>query len=166
MYLLRRILALLLPAAILIGDSATGDEAAPPKAATGKESARADDSGWQKLFRKMAEDYEIASAGESPRKFGLRQAPVLRWSQPVRGGDDGAVYLWVDEGRPAVIGSLFAWPDNEGLRHVVHEFHALTHQPMQAAYQGNRIWSLDKPALEFKRLPAAAAPATAAAKRL
>jgi hypothetical protein len=126
----------------------------------------ADDSGWQKVFRAMAADYEIGSVEEPPRQFSLRAAPVLRWSQPVRGGDDGAVYVWLDRGRPAVIGSIFAWPRNDGLRVVVHEMHAFTSAPMRAAYKGSDVWALEKPGLEFKRASGAVAPAASPAQRL
>jgi hypothetical protein len=91
---------------------------------------------------------------------------VLRWSQPVRGGDDGAVYVWLDEGRPAMIGAIFAWPLPDGDRVVTHEMHALTTTPMRAQYQEKEVWSLEKPALEFKRIPGAPAPATAPNQRL
>src|SRR5579859_2551352 len=100
-------LALAAVAACLLS-SAARSEPAPPKATGEREPAGADEAGWQKLFREMAEDYDMASVDKPSRKFLLQSAPVLRWSQPVRGGDDGAVYIWVDEGRPAAIGSIFA----------------------------------------------------------
>lgn len=131
-----------------------------------KEKPAGDETGWQKIFREMAGEYVMAPAADAPRKFLLRSAPVLRWSQPVRGGDDGAVYVWLDEGRPAVIGSIFAWPLPDGVRVVAHEMHALTTAPMRAAYQGKEVWSLDKPALEFKRVPGSPPPAPAATQRL
>jgi hypothetical protein len=147
--------------------SALADE--PEKkdsAGTAAQKEKDDDSGWQKVFRAMAADYEIGSDEEPSRKFSLRTTPVLRWSQPVRGGDDGAVYVWLDRGRPAVIGSIFAWPRNDGLRVVVHEMHAFTSAPMRAAYKGSDVWALEKPALEFKRASGAPAPAASAAQRL
>jgi hypothetical protein len=137
-----------------------------PKAAGDSAPAGGDEGGWQKLFREMAEDYEMTATDKSPRKFLLQAAPVLRWSQPVRGGDDGAVYVWLDEGRPAAIGSIFAWPLPDGDRWVAHELHALTMIPMNASYRGQDVWSLEKPALEFKRVPNAAAPLSTAKQRL
>jgi hypothetical protein len=145
---------------------ALADDNAAAKNASKPEKPNGDDTGWQKVFREMAADYEIVAEGEIPRKFPLRPAPVLRWSQPVRGGDDGAVYVWLDEGRPAVIGSIFAWPLPDGVRVVAHEMHALTTAPMRAQYQEKEVWSLEKPALEFKRIPGAPAPATAPNQRL
>jgi len=136
---------------------------APAGAAAQKD---ADESGWQKVFRAMAAEYEIGSVEEPPQSFSLRTAPVLRWSQPVRGGDDGAVYVWLDRGRPAVIGSIFAWPRDDGLRVVVHEMHAFTAGPMRGVYKGSKVWEMEKPALEFKRVSGAAPPASSSAQRL
>jgi hypothetical protein len=157
---------LLLGFAFLKGASTLAEEPEKKAAAGAVAQKDADDNGWQKLFRAMAADYEIGSVDEPPRKFALRTAPVLRWSQPVRGGDDGAVYVWLDQGRPAVIGSIFAWPRDDGLRVVAHEMHALTSAPMRAAYKGNDVWTLADPALEMKRISGVAAPAASATQRL
>jgi len=146
--------------------TASADDDSDKKTTRQKEKPAGDETGWQKIFREMVGEYVIAPAEDTSRKFLLRSAPVLRWSQPVRGGDDGAVYVWLDEGRPAVIGSIFAWPLPDGVRVVAHEMHALTTTPMRASYQGKEVWSLEKPALEFKRLPGSPPPAPAATQRL
>jgi hypothetical protein len=125
-----------------------------------------DEAYWQKLFREMAGEYEIVATGKAERKFPLRSAPVFRWNQPVRIADGGSVYVWLDEGRPAVVGTMFAWPDDVGNLHVAHEMHALTLGPMRASYAGKEIWSLEKPALAFRRVPGAALPAPTATQRL
>ncbi len=150
-------------------DTMAQEEAgAKPAAKNNRKSEKPDgeETGWQKVFREMAAGYEIVPEGGPPRKFPLKPAPIFRWSQPVRGGDDGAVYVWLDEGRPAVIGSIFAWPLPDGKRVVAHELHALTTVPMRARYQEKEVWSLDEPALEFKPIPGAPAPAATPALRL
>jgi hypothetical protein len=162
----RSVAAVLLGVAFLPSAFTSADEPKRKDPAGAPAQKDAEDSGWQKVFRAMAADYEISPVEETPSKFALRTAPVLRWSQPVRGGDDGAVYVWLDRGRPAVIGALFAYPRADGTRVVVHEMHALTMAPMHAEYKGNDVWSLDTPALEFKRLSGAAAPAASSAQRL
>jgi hypothetical protein len=55
--------------------------------------------GWQPIFKRMAEDYRIAPANEPNSEFKLKLPPVFRWTQPVRGGDDGALFVWLDRGR-------------------------------------------------------------------
>src|SRR5262245_8967563 len=98
---MKPIAAALLVFAFLPAGSALADEPVKKNSTAQKD---ADDSGWQKVFRAMAADYEIGSVDDPPKKFALRTSTVLRWSQPVRGGDDGAVYIWLDRSRPAVIG--------------------------------------------------------------
>src|SRR5215469_17413980 len=87
---------------------------------------------WQPVFRSMAEDYRISPADEPDRHFKLLLPPVFRWAQPVRGGDDGAVYVWLDGGRAAAVGTIFAWPQPDGLRVVQHEFHSFATGPINA----------------------------------
>ena len=162
----RYLAGMLLAFLVIQGTLALAEEPEKKDASGAPAQKDGDDSGWQKVFRAMAADYEIGPVEGPSKKFELRTAPVLRWSQPVRGGDDGAVYVWLDRGRPAVIGSIFAWPRDDGLRVVVHEMHAFTSGPMQAAYKGSDVWALEKPALEFKRASGSAAPAASAAQRL
>ncbi len=114
----------------------------------------------------MAGEYEICSADSPRRACSLRTTPVLRWNQPVRGGDDGAVYVWLDNGRPAAIGTVFAWPLPEGDRIVTHEMHALAVESLSAKYEGQEVWTVGKPALDFKPVPNAPAPAESAPQRL
>jgi hypothetical protein len=45
------------------------------------------ESAWQKLFRQHAADYRFTFADE--RKVDVTTEPIMFWSQPVRGGDDG-----------------------------------------------------------------------------
>src|SRR5581483_5398232 len=62
---------------------------------------------WVPLFDRHAGQYSI-SVGSSEKAEATRLAePSLRWWQPVRGGDDGAVYLWVRAGRPVAAVTFF-----------------------------------------------------------
>ena len=63
---------------------------------------------WLKVSQKHAEDYVIHPTGDAKTAFTMLPQAVFRHSQPVRGDDIGAVYLWVDaDKRPAVIGTTF-----------------------------------------------------------
>lgn len=52
---------------------------------------------------------------------------MLDWSNPVRDNlQHGAVFLWLRDGRPAAIVSIFSHPDDKFPgRRVMHELHAL-----------------------------------------
>jgi hypothetical protein len=92
--------------------------------------------------------------------------PVLRWWQPVRGVDDGALYLWVHEGRPvaAITFFTFKWP--EGIRSIVHERHSFAFEPVEATWRDNSVWHTSQPGLTFKPVPGAPIPAGGAPSRL
>src|SRR4051812_24345653 len=104
---LLRPIAPFLVAAIAALPSARGQEAKDTKPA---DSAR---SKWLPVLQKHATEYEIvviktrADGGSDKVKATMRPDPLMRWSQPVRGGEDGVICLWTDEGRPVVAMSFF-----------------------------------------------------------
>ncbi len=135
-----------------------GQEAAPPaKAVRGK---------WFPLFQRHAAEYVVRLGPDAKFEARMLPEPVLRWSQPVRGGDDGALYLWVREGKPvaAVTFFTFKWPD--GLRSLNHEKHSLVTEPVEAAWKGDVVWKTSRPGLAFRPIPDAPVPAGTAPARL
>ena len=121
--------------------------------------------GWQKIFRAMAEDYRIY-ADDPEQPFTLLKEPIFRWDQPVRGGDDGAVYLWTHEGKPMVIGTIFAWPTSDGTRNVQHEVHSLAPSSLTARFRDSAVWTPDRAGVEYKPIPRAPKPSSQSAARL
>ncbi len=121
---------------------------------------------WIPLFERHAGEYVIRVGHDAKEEARRLPEPVLRWWQPVRGGDDGALYLWVREGRPvaAVTFFTFKWPN--GTRSIVHEKHSLALEPLEATWRGKLVWHTSQPGLTFKRVPDAPAPADTAAARL
>jgi len=102
------------------------------------EPAAAAASPWQAYFRRVAGDYRM-SVGDNARELKLVASPVLKWSQPVRGGQDGAVYLWLDAGRPAVVGTFFIWPRGDEFG-VSHELHMLTSDRLTGSWRDRVRW--------------------------
>ena len=121
-------------------------------------------SPWQTYFRRLAGEYRLA-AGEKPEELKLVATPVLKWSQPVRGGQDGAVYLWLQGGRPAVVGTFFIWPNGDTNFGISHELHALTSEKLQGDWRTKIQWRPSNPMLAWSDVPDAAPPSAAAAKR-
>jgi hypothetical protein len=138
------------------GHWAQADE---PRAAADSSEPGIKVSGWQPIFKQMADDYRIAPADQPERLFTLHPQPVFRWSQPVRGGDDGAVFLWLEDGRPAAVGTVFAWPQSNGLRVVQHEFHSFSTGPINAVWRGGTVWA---PSVGVEPVPVPEAPVPAA----
>lgn len=123
---------------------------------TDKERPAIKNTGWQPIFQKMAEDYRISPAKKPERPFKLHLPPVFRWAQPVRGGDDGALFVWLAGGRVMAVGTIFAWPRDDGLRVVQHEFHSFASEPIEAVWRGRNVWS---PTRGIERTPLRDAPA-------
>jgi hypothetical protein len=138
-------------------DSPAAQPKEPPRDGKGK---------WVPLFQRHAGEYEIVVGPGTGAKAKRLTEPVLRWWQPVRGGDDGALYLWVRDGRPvaAVTFFTFKWPD--GNRAIVHERHAFAQEPVEASWRDRPVWHTTQPGLTFRPVPDAPAPAATAAARL
>lgn len=123
------------------------------------------ESPWQKLFRQHAADYRFTFNDDEERKVDVSREPILFWSQPVRGGDDGGVFLWTSGGQPVAIGTFFIWPPSEGGHAVTHELHALTPQAFTAVWNARR-WSPPKDAIRFTALTEVDPPAATRERRL
>jgi len=124
-------------------------------------------SGWQRLFRKHAAGYKIVVEGDDGGDASLVPEPVLQWSQPVRGGADGAVFVWALEGRPVAIGTFFIWPklEGEGRQGVAHELHSLSQSPLVANWRDRR-WTPPQDSVVWKPFPDAPVPAATGEQRL
>ncbi len=134
-------------------------------AAAQDEKAAEGPSSWLPILKQQAAEYEIVPRGGSKKVLKPLPEPILRWTQPVRGGDDGAVFLWVLDGRPEVVGTIFTWRGG-GPRVMQHEVHSLAPTGLDATWRGKPMWHPDRPGLAFKPVPEAPAPATSAPARL
>ena len=80
----------------------------------------------QKLYEADAKRWEMWIGPDQKRKAEIVVEPVFRWQNPSRAnGQTGAMFVWVDQGRPVVIGGVFSNPAGNNRRDVMHEFHAL-----------------------------------------
>lgn len=110
---------------------------------------------WLQVSRDQAADYRLAKKDQPDRPLRLLPQAVFRHSQPVRGDDIGAVYLWVDDaGAPAAVGTTFAYSSgNPGQRWIAHEFHSLATTPLVGRFRGSDAWSPAGPGVEWKPVP-------------
>lgn len=135
--------------------------------ASAQDARKGDDpTSWLPILRQQAADYAIAprdSQKPPPRPL---PDPILRWTQPVRGGDDGAVFLWVSEGRPEAVGTIFTYRVPDTKRTIQHEVHSLALTPIDATWRGKPMWRADRPGVEFRAVPEAPAPAPSGPARL
>lgn len=92
--------------------------------------------------------------------------PLLKWSQPVRGGQDGAVFVWLEEGRPGVIGTFFIWPANDGRQGLSHELHVLSSAKVQGDWRQAIRWRPGESPIAWHDLPEASPPSQTQTRRM
>ena len=126
------------------------------------EAARAQEARLAAMKR-MASRYEVAAGKEGETKLRLTAEPLLRWSNPERGGVDGCLYFFTDDGRPQAALTLYPTRDGQAWN---HEFQSLAERELVAKKGEGTVWGPDKPGVEFKPVPGAPAPADSAAGRL
>src|SRR5262249_11684160 len=94
--------------------------------------------------------------------------PVFEWSNPVRSGvQQGVVFLWLRDGRPAALGCIFSQPAPrlKG-RRVFHEFHALDRDKLVVSRPHALNEWKPQAGLERKEVADAGTPAATAGARL
>lgn len=94
----------------------------------------------------------------------LREQPILRWSNPERGEIYGNVFLWTQNGRPVVAGSLFKWYSPH--QHMSHEFHSLATSGLTAKREDDQVWAVEAPGVTYAVVPDAPEVADSPAARL
>src|SRR4051812_44118274 len=75
------------------------------------------------VYQREARDYAITVASAPKAALALKPEPVFEWTDPVRNdGQQGVVFLWLRDGRPAAVGCVFSSPDPTipGARRVEH----------------------------------------------
>jgi hypothetical protein len=121
------------------------------------------------IYLKEADDYSIAIESAPKKALELKKEPVFEWSNPNRnGGQQGVVFLWLRDGRPAAAGCIFSSPETvvnfPGARRIEHEFHALDPEQLVVTRDALNQWK-PQVGLARRELPDAPAPADAAAAR-
>jgi hypothetical protein len=120
------------------------------------------------VYVKEASEYTMAVESAPKAALELKKEPVFEWSNPVRGGtQQGVVFLWLRDGRPAALGSIWSQPEPKGTgRRVFHEFHALDPEKLLVSRPDALNEWKPQVGLERKELADAPAPAPTAEARL
>lgn len=101
------------------------------------------------IYVKEAESYTLAVESAPKKALELKKEPVFEWLNPARIGQQGAVFLWLRDGRPAALACIFSTP-HERLpgRRINHELHALDAEKLLVKRDGYNQW---KPRAGFAR---------------
>ncbi len=132
-------------------------------------AADADDSLAKKMlpiYVKEVEAYTLAVASAPKKELELKKEPIFEWLNPARNTQQGALFLWLRDGRPAALACIFSAPHQKlPGRRINHELHALDPEKLLVKHDGYNEW---KPQAGFSRveLPDAGTPAAAAGARL
>jgi hypothetical protein len=120
------------------------------------------------VYRKEIAEYTLAVESAPSQPLELTKEPVFDWSNPVRSGlQQGVVFLWLRDGRPAALGCIFSQPDEKlPGRRVIHEFHALDAEKLLVSRPN--AWNEWTPqaGLARKELPDSGTPAATPGGRL
>jgi hypothetical protein len=132
---------------------------------------------WGEVYLKEAQQYEMFLGEGREMPLELQPKPVFRWAEPqARNLFNGVIYVWTYQGRPEVIGSIWAKGerDRPGKRTLCHTFHSLATGPLEAVRSvpggglpgGESSWTPTKAGVNPQLFPDAPAPAKTPALRL
>ncbi len=118
------------------------------------------------IYVQEVESYSLAVESAPARPLELKREPVFEWLNPARSTQQGAIFLWLRDGRPAALACIFSSP-HERLpgRRINHELHALDPEKLLVKRDGYNQWK-PRAGLERKELPDAGTPAATAGARL
>ena len=118
------------------------------------------------IYVKEAATYSIALATDPKKTLELKKEPVFEWLNPPRSNQQGALFLWLRDGRPAALACIFSHPDEKlPGRKIMHELHALDPEKLQVTRAEYNQWKPEA-GLTRQELPDAGAPADTAGARL
>ena len=86
---------------------------------------------------------------------------AMRWANNIRGSDAGMTLLFLKDGRPEAVCSVYPWEKN-----LIHEFDSLSRGKLIGKRDGERAWTPSKPGVVFHTIPEAAAPGETPVMRL
>jgi hypothetical protein len=116
-------------------------------------------------LKRSAARYRIAMATEPPKELSLEREPVLLWTNPQRKTVASASFVWVADGRPEAIASIYRF--NEAGKMVEdNEFQSLASTGLTATRDGQPAWAPRSAGVSFAPIPGAPKPAASPADRL
>jgi hypothetical protein len=122
---------------------------------------------WKKAYSAIADSITMLQ-GEA--RLTLLDKPLRFYTNPVRTNDQhGSIFLWTEDGRPAVIGSIWSAINrqNPAARFVTHEWHSLSDDAKVTATRGEKtLWTSGEPGVVWDKLASAPQPAASRAARL
>jgi hypothetical protein len=119
------------------------------------------------IYVKEVETYSLAVESAPDKPLELKKEPVFEWLNPARAGaQQGVVFLWLRDGRPAALAAIFSQPHGKlPGRQIMHELHALDPEKLLVKREGFNQWKPEA-GLARSELPDAGVPAANPGARL
>src|SRR4051794_10224380 len=115
------------------------------------------------FMKKSLAIYDLRAIDDRGTRFRLRPEPILRFTNPVGGSQDGAIFFWVDEqGRPGAVVQVFRKQEGPWSQ----EFVSLSTSPLVAEARSGPGWTPSRGGVELRPVPDAPKPAATAEQRL
>ena len=108
--------------------------------------------------------FAFAFARDRETKLKLHDAPVLRYTNPLRGEVHSALFIWTHEGRPEVVASVSNWYTPRPYLGLAAT--SLSLDKLIGTRDGQEIWLPKSAGLELRPVPGAGPPAGSPAQRL
>jgi hypothetical protein len=140
------------------------EKVAPPSDAKSKDTAGGRQIELDEL-KQAAARYQILLDVARPTNLELVPEPALHWTNPLRRTLNGAVFIWLADGRPEVAASLYRY-HYEGKIVEDHEFQSLAATGLTATRDGRKVWSPPAAGIRLAAIPGAPSPAPSPAERL
>jgi len=119
------------------------------------------------IYLKEVEGYSLAVESAPKKQLELKKEPVFEWLNPARSDQQGTVFLWVRDGRPAALACIFSHPHEKlAGRQVVHELHALDAEKLLVTRENEYNQWKPEAGLARKELPESPEPAATTGARL
>jgi hypothetical protein len=116
-------------------------------------------------LKQTAARYRITVGTDPPRDLGIAPEPVLSWTNPLRSTFAGASFVWLADGRPEAIASLYRYTE-DGKTVEDHEFQSLATTSLSATRAGRPIWAPQGAGIALAPIPGAPRPAASPPERL
>jgi hypothetical protein len=146
----------LLASTLLFGHLAAQNEPAKGK----EEEARQEQQ--LKNMKRSVRQYTASLGDDRNHKLTLQEDALIRYSNPVFGTKDGAIFLWCDNGRPQAIVKLHT-QDNE---FFAHEWQSLSESSIVVERGEKIVWNPTTAGIKFREVPEAPKPAESATECL
>ncbi|MEM9657502.1 MAG: hypothetical protein AAF961_03990, partial [Planctomycetota bacterium] len=82
---------------------------------------------WQALYSDIAGRFFLKRLNGEPTLLQLHSEAILNYTNPVRSGQQhGSMYIWLHQGRPEAVGTVWSKTHGDAQRRIAIEFHSLT----------------------------------------